>query len=300
MNCAAIDIGTNSVRLLIVGTNGEDLCRDMEITRLGQGVDKTRALNPDAIDRTLRVLERYAGRLKTHHVSRLRVTSTSAARDAQNRTTFLDAVTAVLGQPPEILSGQEEAELTFLGATASLTAAPAPRLVFDIGGGSTEFVLGTNAPEHLVSLDMGCVRLTERHFMSGDKPSAEQLAAAHLEVRELLQVAAAAVPFQEARSWIGVAGTVTTFAAVVARLDRYDPKLTHGFVLTRDAAEKLYMELTSLSAAELKLRLYDPKRAGVIVGGAVVLLEILRTLNVEEVIVSERDILDGLAASQLR
>jgi exopolyphosphatase/guanosine-5'-triphosphate,3'-diphosphate pyrophosphatase len=303
---AAVDIGTNSVRLLVADADGagvdaplRPLDRRMRITRLGQGVDRTRALAPDAIGRTVDVLREYRAALDEHGVTQVRATATSAARDAANRDDFFTAARDALGVTPELLSGDEEARLSFLGATAELDA-PAPYLVVDIGGGSTEFVLGTDAPTGLVSLDIGCVRVTEQ-FLESDPPAPEELSNAVATVRDLVADVPRVVPgAAEARTLIGLAGTVTTVAAVEQGLPEYDPERIHHFVLTRQAAEDVFRTLATESAAERAHNPgLEPGRVDVIVGGAIVLVSVLRVLGFDEVLVSEADILDGLVRSQL-
>jgi exopolyphosphatase / guanosine-5'-triphosphate,3'-diphosphate pyrophosphatase len=301
---AAVDIGTNSIRLLVADVEGSGpdaklrpLDRRMRITRLGQGVDRARALAADAIDRTVDVLREYRAALNDHHVERLRATATSAARDASNRDEFFASVRDVLGAMPELLSGEEEARLSFLGATADLDA-PAPYLVVDIGGGSTEFVLGAEYPTALASLDIGCVRITEQ-FLVSDPPAPEELANAIATVRDLVAEVPRLVPgAANAATLVGLAGTITTIAAVEQGLPEYDAERIHHFRLTRDAAEEVFRTLATETAAQ---RAHNPGleegRVDVIVGGAVVLVSILRVLGFEEVLVSEADILDGLVRS---
>jgi exopolyphosphatase/guanosine-5'-triphosphate,3'-diphosphate pyrophosphatase len=301
---AAVDIGTNSIRLLVADVDGSGpdaklrpLDRRMRITRLGQGVDRARALAADAIDRTVDVLREYRAALNDHHVERLRATATSAARDASNRDEFFASVRDVLGAMPELLSGEEEARLSFLGATADLDA-PAPYLVVDIGGGSTEFVLGAEYPTALASLDIGCVRITEQ-FLVSDPPAPEELANAIATVRDLVAEVPRLVPgAANAATLVGLAGTITTIAAVEQGLPEYDAERIHHFRLTRDAAEEVFRTLATETAAQ---RAHNPGleegRVDVIVGGAVVLVSILRVLGFEEVLVSEADILDGLVRS---
>jgi exopolyphosphatase/guanosine-5'-triphosphate,3'-diphosphate pyrophosphatase len=304
---AAVDIGTNSVRLLIAeldGTTPRDaklvpFDRRMRITRLGQGVDRARALAPEAIERTITVLREYRGALDAHGVTAVRATATSAARDASNRDEFFTAAHDELGVTPELISGEEEAALSFLGATADLDA-PAPYLVVDIGGGSTEFVLGTDAPTGLVSLDMGCVRITEQYLHS-DPPAPEELSNAIAAVRDLVAEVPRVVPgAAEAATLVGLAGTVTTVAAVELGIPEYDPEQIHHFHLTREAAEDVFRTLATESAAQ---RAHNPGleagRVDVIVGGAAVLVGIFRVLGFDEMLVSEADILDGLVRSQV-
>jgi exopolyphosphatase / guanosine-5'-triphosphate,3'-diphosphate pyrophosphatase len=296
---AAIDIGSNSVRLLIVNEQGAELCREMHITRLAEGVDKTGELAESAMQRTQRVLERYAEFLSRERVKvqRLRVTGTSAARDARNRSVFFERVQQAVGSAPELLSGEQEAALAFAGATHGRDAAAGPFVTLDIGGGSTEFAFGQAAPESSISLNVGCVRMTERFFFANDPPSPAELAAA----RDFLHTEFArvdrAVPVRKARTWLGLAGTVTSLAARDAGLTQYDPTVTDGYVLTRERVLALHEELCALPQAERAQRLLEPQRAGVILGGSIVLVEVLRYFDLPQIVVSERDILDGLVAS---
>ena len=303
---AAIDIGTNSVRLLVADVDGSGrdakllpVERLMRITRLGQGVDRARALHPDAIDRTVAVLREYRDVLDRHDVTQLRATATSAARDASNRDQFFAAAHGALGVTPELISGEEEAQLSFLGATADLDA-PAPYLVVDIGGGSTELVLGTDAPTGLVSLEVGCVRVTEQ-FLESDPPAPEELSNAVATVRDLVADVPRLVPgAADAGTLVGLAGTVTTVAAIELGLPKYDPERIHRFRITRAAAEDVFRTLATESAAD---RAHNPGleagRVDVIVGGAIVLVSVMRVLGYDEMLVSEADILDGLVRSQL-
>ena len=304
---AAVDIGTNSVRLLVADVDGASprdakivpLDRRMRITRLGQGVDGTRALAPEAIARTAAVLREYRDAIAEHGVTQVRATATSAARDASNRDEFFTAAHGALGVTPELLSGEEEAALSFLGATADLDA-PAPYLVVDIGGGSTEFVLGTDAPVGLLSLDMGCVRITEQ-FIHSDPPAPEELSNAVAVVRDLVAEVPRVIPGAlDAVTLVGLAGTVTTVAAVEQGLPEYDPEKIHHFRLTREAAEDVFRTLATESAEQ---RRHNPGlesgRVDVIVGGAAVLVGIFRVLGFDEMLVSEADILDGLVRSQV-
>ena len=307
----AVDIGTNSVRLLVaeIGDGADTemplstLERRMTITRLGAGVDASRVLDPDAIDRTVAVLRDYRQALDALGVAKVRVTATSAARDAQNRDAFFQAATDALGVTPELLSGEEEARLSFLGATANLRAtrgldAPAPYLVVDIGGGSTELVIGTDGPEHLASIDMGCVRVTEQ-WLASDPPTPEELSNAVSAARDELADTLRAVPeLREAGTVLGLAGTVTTVAAIEQGLAEYDRDRIHHFRLTRAAAEDIFRTLAFEPIAERRYNPgLDPGRVDVIVGGVVVLVSLFRVLDLEELLVSEADILDGLARS---
>jgi exopolyphosphatase/guanosine-5'-triphosphate,3'-diphosphate pyrophosphatase len=293
---AAIDIGSNSVRLLVVGPDGAERCREMEITRLAEGVDQSGRLGADAMARTLQVLARYASLLRQHGAVRVRVTGTSAARDAQNRDDFFDRVEHCVGSRPELLSGSAEAALAFAGATADQPPEAGPFVTLDIGGGSTEFAFGTGAPERSISLDMGCVRITER-FLRSDPPALGELEAASAFVREQVARADAEVPCRRAKTWLGLAGTVTSLAARDAGIRRYDPSVTHGYRLARSRVEALHSELASRPAARRSELLLEAKRAGVIVGGSVILVEVMRHFALDHITVSERDILDGLAAS---
>jgi exopolyphosphatase/guanosine-5'-triphosphate,3'-diphosphate pyrophosphatase len=297
MNVAAIDIGTNSVRLLITDAQGNELVRLMQVTRLGQGVDVTGELHPDAIARTNAVLRTYREQITRHAAGRLRATATSAARDAKNSALFFDEAEQILGQRPELLPGEEEAALSFQGATSGLTSKfSGPYLVIDIGGGSTEFVLGLAEPEQLISTNMGCVRMAERHLRSDPHTQAE-LEACCAEVRAILQTVKQTIDVARARTVVGVAGTVTTIAALHLGLEQYDPTRTHHATLTRAQVEQVFSKLAAANVAERRAMMFDPKRAEVIVGGAAVLRTLMQELAIDELVVSEADILDGLAAS---
>lgn len=294
---AAIDIGSNSVRLLVAGADGAERCREMEITRLAEGVDQSGRLGAEAMARTLDVLERYATLMRQHGVTRLRVTGTSAARDAQNREDFFDRVERCIGSRPELLSGAAEAALAFAGATADQPLERGPFITLDIGGGSTEFAFGSDGPpERSISLDMGCVRISER-FLRSDPPAAAELDAASGFIREQLVRADAEVPCRRAKTWLGLAGTVSSLAARDAGIRRYDPSITHGYRLARASVEALHAELASRPASRRSELLLEAKRAGVIVGGSIILVEVMRHFALDHITVSERDILDGLAAS---
>ncbi|HEV2811146.1 MAG TPA: Ppx/GppA phosphatase family protein [Acidimicrobiales bacterium] len=302
---AAIDCGTNSTRLLIArGNDGnlETLERQASITRLGAGVDATGVLDGAAMARTLEVLGRYRELMDQHRVERVRISTTSAARDASNRDELLAAAADVVGTRPELLSGDEEARLSFAGATTELDPALGPFLVVDIGGGSTEFAVGPGGgePTGAISVDVGCVRLTE-HYLHRDPPAPEELAAAISVVEAHLDDVVREVPAsREASLLIGLAGTVTTVAAVEMGLPRYDRDRIHHFRLTRAAAEDVFRTLATEARAD---RIHNPgleeARADVIVGGCCVLVAVLRYFDVAELLVSEADILDGMAASLL-
>lgn len=294
---AAIDCGTNSTRLL-VWREGETLERLMTITRLGQGVDATGRLASEAIERTVSTLRRYRDVMDRHGVERTRITATSAARDAANRDEFFAAAEAVVGTRPELLSGREEGELSFRGATTELDAALGPFLVVDIGGGSTEFVVGSDRPDGVLSIDIGCVRLTEK-FLRGDPPTAEELSDAMSVVRAYLEDVDRELPTaRDANCLVGLAGTVTTVAAVEIGLADYDRDRIHHFDLTKEAAEDVFRTLATERHAD---RIHNPgleeARADVIVGGALILVNVMRHYGFEHCLVSEADILDGLAMS---
>lgn len=294
---AAVDIGTNSVRLLIMGGDGREVLRKMQITRLGQGVDASGELSQAAVDRTLHVLSAYRSELERVGVDRVRAIATSAARDASNGEAFLVAAGDALGYRPELLSGEEEARLSFAGATGRLpAAAQAPYLVVDIGGGSTEFVLGQGWPCALVSVAMGCVRMTERHLHS-DPPTAAEQAACIADVRELLTSVRLRVPVEQARTVVGVAGTITTLCHLHLGLRQYEPTRSHGTRLSSGDVERLCTRLAGMELAARQTLLGQPQRAEVIVAGAWVLQTLMEAFGIESLFVSERDILDGLIAS---
>jgi exopolyphosphatase/guanosine-5'-triphosphate,3'-diphosphate pyrophosphatase len=291
---AAIDCGTNSTRLLVHdGTRTVE--RLMRITRLGEGVNETRRLTPGAIERTVAVLREYRAVMDRHGVTKARLTATSAARDATNRDEFFDAVEQVMGFPAALLSGEEEGRLSFLGATADLDPALGPFLVVDIGGGSTEFCYGTTDCEWAVSMDMGCVRFTEA-FIEHDPPTPQELvmclsmAETHID-----EVRRAHPEILEARTFVGLAGTVSTAAAVEIGLHEYDRDQIHHFLLTKHAVEDVFRTLASENRED---RLGNPGleegRADVIVGGLSVLVQIMRQLDLPNCLVSESDILDGI------
>lgn len=294
---AAIDCGTNSTRLL-VWDGGRILDRRMRITRLGQGVDRTRRLAPEAIERTAAVLREYREVMDSFGVSRVRMTATSAARDASNRDDFFTAAREAAGVEAELLAGDEEGRLSFTGSTAGIDPALGPFLVVDIGGGSTEFVYGTTEVEAVRSLDIGCVRITEK-YLGGDPPRPEELSNAVGIVRdEVEQLVRDIEVIGQASTLVGVAGTITTIAAVEMGLVPYDRDRIHHFRLTRAAAEDVFRTLATERLAD---RVHNPglerERADVIVGGAIVLVTLMRVLDFEECLVSEADILDGLAMS---
>jgi exopolyphosphatase / guanosine-5'-triphosphate,3'-diphosphate pyrophosphatase len=299
---AAIDCGTNSIRLLIAdpGPDGRlvDVVRDMRIVRLGQGVDRTGRLAPEAIERTREALTEYAELIDKHGAATVRMVATSATRDAANRADFVAMVRAVLGADPEVISGAEEAELSFAGAVAGLPGAVAPVLVADIGGGSTELVLGDRTggrPLRAHSMNVGCVRMTERHLRS-DPPTTQQIDATVADVRAAIAGAARDVPVTAAATFVGVAGTVTTLAALVLGLPAYDPVAIHGSTMTAEQIHDVTARLLAMTHEQrATLPVMHPGRVDVIGGGAVVLRELVDATGVPRVVASEHDILDGIA-----
>jgi exopolyphosphatase/guanosine-5'-triphosphate,3'-diphosphate pyrophosphatase len=300
---AAIDCGTNSTRLLIAGPGGQTLERRMRITRLGQGVDRDRRLDPAAIERTVSVLRQFRADMDGHGVQRARVAATSAARDASNRDDFFAAAAEAVGVWPELLGGEEEGRLSFRGATAELDRAGAPWLVADIGGGSTELIVGSDPnakPAAVISLDIGCVRISER-FLRSDPPGGTELAAARSWVADLLRdVSARAPAFDAAGTLVGLAGTVASLAAIDQGLETYDRSRVHHYLLTREAIDRI---LATLAAEPTRARRrrpgVEPDRADVIVGGTVVLAELMRHFDFDVCLTSEADILDGLVSTLL-
>ncbi len=301
---AAVDIGTNSTRLLVADLdgNGRDakllpVDRRTQITRLGEGVHDNRTLRPDAIARTIDTLRTYRGLIDDLGATKVRATATSASRDAANRDEFFDPAEQVLGVRPELLSGDEEAQLEFLGATAESSATP-PYLVVDIGGGSTEFIVGTEAPVGLCSIDIGCVRLTEQ-FLHSDPPTAEELSQAVSVVRDHLADVDRLVPGAAgARTLIGTAGTMWTLAAIELGVDPSESDRIDGFHLSRAAAEEVFRTLATEPISRRRHNPgLDPGRVDIIVGGAIVAVSVMRHWGFDELVVSEADILDGLARS---
>lgn len=307
---AAIDCGTNSMRLLIADVDTPsrtlvDVVREMTIVRLGQGVDRTGMLAPEAIERAFAATESYAALCVKHNVEHIRFVATSASRDASNLGDFVSGVRARIGVEPEVISGQEEAELSFLGATGALALGhPGPYLVVDLGGGSTELVLGTEVPLAAHSMNVGCVRLTERH-LAGDPPSEAEVAAAVSDVRRALDVAQESVPLGRTRTLVGVAGSVTTVTAQALGLEFYDPGAIDGAVLTIDEACAAATDLLARDReSRASLGFMHAGRVDVIGAGALVWREVmLRVRSAVEadggtlghVVTSEHDMLDGIA-----
>ena len=297
MRVAAIDVGTNSTRLLVAEEAAPGGFRPLErrltITRLGQGVEQRRVLSPEALKRTFATIAEYAATCGELGVERLRVTGTSAVRDAHNREEFFNGVRRLTGTEPELLSGDDEARATFLGTLSDLDEEGAV-LVVDIGGGSTELIVGAGAPEHLVSLDIGCVRMYEKYLHS-DPPSAEELDGLRTEVTSRLSSVKEELDVPPGARLIGVAGTVTQLAALKVGLLVYDPDVTHHMVLSHGDVRLTAKRLASLKYAQRRETPgLEPGRADVIVAGAEILLAVMETFDAAEVLVSEKDILDGL------
>ena len=303
MRVAAIDCGTNSIRLLIAdidGKNFREVVRDMEIVRLGQGVDETGQFHPDAIARTLAAVDKFAAEIAKRGVEKIRFCATSATRDATNRHLFVDGVRERLGIELEVITGEEEAALSFAGAIKDLDPTNGPFLVVDIGGGSTEFVFGTSTVEAARSVNIGCVRMTERHFAS-DPATAEQIESARNDIQAAIAQAAAVVPITKAKTLVAVAGTATTVAAAALELPEYDRYAIH---LSRISAQQTHDAATmfAISTREQRLSLgyMHPGRVDVIAAGSLVLSEIMKATGATEFVASESDILDGMAFSLAR
>lgn len=302
---AAIDCGTNSIRLLVADADpltGElvDLDRRMTIVRLGQGVDKTGRLAPEALERTFAACREYAEVIEAHGAERVRFVATSASRDAENRDDFVRGVLDILGVEPEVISGDQEAEFSFTGATKELTGSDhlaKPYLVVDIGGGSTEFVVGDDAVRAARSVDIGCVRLTERHIRS-DPPALAELAAVRADITAALDLAEETVPIGEARTLVGLAGSVTTVSAIALGLDAYDSAAIHHSRVSYEQVSEIAGRLAKATHDErAAIPVMHPGRVDVIVAGALVLLSIMERAGAGEVVVSEHDILDGIGWS---
>ncbi len=306
---AAIDCGTNSIRLLVADlpdpTAGStaplvDLTRRMEIVRLGQGVDATGRLAPEAIERTRVALTDYAADIAKLGAERVRMCATSATRDAENAADFRAMVEQTLGVPPEVVSGDEEARLSFTGAVRGLPAdAQSPYLVVDIGGGSTEFVVGSRdgGVHAAISMDIGCVRMTERH-LHGDPPSLDEVAAAQADIAVAVDRALTAVPGREAATLVGLAGSVTTVVAIAQDLTEYDPTRIHHARVSYDRVAEVTARLLTLTREQrLAIPVMHPGRADVIGAGALVLRVIMERAGMDSVVASEHDILDGIAWS---
>jgi exopolyphosphatase/guanosine-5'-triphosphate,3'-diphosphate pyrophosphatase len=303
MRVAAIDCGTNSIRLLIAdidGSNFREVVRDMEIVRLGQGVDESGQFHPDAIARTLAAVDKFAAEIAKRGVEKIRFCATSATRDATNRHLFVDGVRERLGIELEVISGDEEAALSFAGAIKDLDPSNGPFLVVDIGGGSTEFVFGTSTVEAARSVNIGCVRMTERHFAT-DPVTTQQIELARTDIQAAIAQAAAIVPITQAKTLVAVAGTATTVAAAALNLPEYDRYAIH---LSRISAQQTHdaatMFATSTREQRLALGYMHPGRVDVIAAGSLVLSEIMKATGASEFVASESDILDGMAFSLAR
>jgi exopolyphosphatase/guanosine-5'-triphosphate,3'-diphosphate pyrophosphatase len=310
---AALDCGTNSLRLLVADIDLEhrtltDVERRMEIVRLGQDVDTTGRLAPEALDRTMAALSGYASLISRLGAEAVRMVATSATRDAANSGEFVRRVKDILGAEPEVLTGDEEARLSFTGATAELAgdrSVDPPCLVVDIGGGSTEFVLGRPGPPggpasevmSAISVDIGCVRMTERHLRS-DPPAPEEIAKATADIDAAIEQAAGRVAAREARTLIGLAGSVTTVAGIALDLPAYDAARLHHARIPAAQVHEVTERLLSLTRAErARIGVMHPGRVDVIGAGALILDRIMTPLGLGEVLVSEHDILDGIAWS---
>ena len=302
---AAIDCGTNSIRLLVaeVLPDGSlhELHRQLEIVRLGEGVDKTGEFSIDAIERTVRVAAQYSDILGKFGATKVRFGATSATRDAKNRHLFTIPIEEMFGVAPEVISGDEEATLSFIGATTSLNTqgklGKSPYLVIDIGGGSTEFVLGDVAPNQAISVNIGCVRMAERHGMQ-EIVSAEKLAQASADITAAIATASSSVDLKSANSIIGVAGTVTTVAAIALGHRSYQSELLHGAVISASDISAVAADLRKMTRAQkAAIPVMHPGRIDVISAGALVLDLIMAEVGLPELVVSEHDILDGLALS---
>lgn len=308
LTVAAVDCGTNSIRLLITRREADgtltEITRENTIVRLGQGVDETGRFNPEAIERTRQALAAYTERMRAEGVERVRMVATSATRDAENREDFFAMTRALLGQiqpgaQAEVISGDEEAHLSFLGATADIDPARGPFCVIDLGGGSTEFVMEQGAR----STQMGCVRVTER-FMRTDPPTEEETEAARSYIRERIAEAAEAVSFAQARTFVGCAGTFTTLSALAQGLDTYDPERIHMSEVPFDRMREVTADLRARTAKQrLEYGPMHPGRADVIGSGSTVVEELTdafeREAGASSFIISEKDILDGIVAGLL-
>ena len=297
---AAIDCGTNSIRLLIADiSNGifKEVVRSMEVVRLGQGVDKSKSFHPDAIKRTLDAVEMFSEVIASKGVERIRFCATSATRDATNRSLFTDGVRGILGVEVEVIPGEEEAMLSFNGATKELMQSDAPYLVVDIGGGSTEFVFGSNKVENAKSVDIGCVRMSERHFTS-QPTTMDQVARAIIDIDSAIAKAASVVPISNSKTLVAVAGTATTVAAAALELKDYDRHLIHLARISAEKVHKVSAMFQSMNKDEIaNLGYMHPGRVDVITAGSLVLSRVMAATGASEFVASESDILDGMAWS---
>jgi exopolyphosphatase/guanosine-5'-triphosphate,3'-diphosphate pyrophosphatase len=297
---AAIDCGTNSIRILIADISGgkfKEVLRDMEIVRLGQGVDENKSFHPDAINRTLAAVEKFKNQLTGKGVEKIRFCATSATRDAANRDLFIDGVRQILGVEVEVIPGEEEARLSFNGATKELLQSDAPFLVVDIGGGSTEFVYGNKEVEFAKSVDIGCVRMSERHLKS-QPVEMSQVAQAIIDIDKAIAQAAAVVPISTAKTLVAVAGTATTIAAAALELETYDRYAIHLSRIPAEKVHKVSAAFQAMTKSEIsKLGFMHPGRVDVITAGSLVLSRVMAATGATEFVASESDILDGMAWS---
>ena len=297
---AVIDCGTNSIRLLIAETSGstiKELIRTMEIVRLGQGVDENKAFHPDAINRTLLAVKSFKEIIDKNKVDKIRFCATSATRDAANRNLFIDGVRDILNVQVEVIPGEEEAALSFTGATYQLDQGTGPFLVVDIGGGSTEFVYGDKKVMSAKSVNIGCVRMSERHLTS-QPPTMDQIASAVVDIDIAITQAAVSVPINSAKSLIAVAGTATTVAAAALNLSKYDRDAIHLSKISADKVHKVAQMFQSMSKSEISALPYMHEgRVDVITAGSLVLSRVMAATGAVEFVASESDILDGMAFS---
>jgi len=300
---AAVDCGTNSIRLLIAditGDNFKEILRTMEIVRLGQGVDQNKAFQPDAIDRTLNAVRLFKDQIASKGVEKIRFCATSATRDATNRNLFIDGVRDILGIEVEVIPGEEEAELSFIGATKELRQSDSPFLVVDIGGGSTEFVFGSEKVDFAKSVNIGCVRMSERH-LNTQPPSMAQIAQAIVDIDIAIAQAAAVVPITTAKTLVAVAGTATTVAAAALELNDYDRHMIHLSRISAINVHKVAASFQSMNKDQIaSLGFMHPGRVDVITAGSLVLSRIMAATGASEFVASESDILDGMAWSLIK
>ena len=297
---AVIDCGTNSIRLLIAeisGSNFKEVIRTMEIVRLGQGVDENKAFHPDAINRTLLAVKSFKEIIDRNNVDKIRFCATSATRDASNRNIFIDGVRDILNIQVEVIPGEEEAALSFTGATYQLDQGSGPFLVVDIGGGSTEFVYGDKKVISAKSVNIGCVRMSERH-LTNQPPTMDQIASAIVDIDIAITQAAVSVPINSAKSLIAVAGTATTVAAAALDLSKYDRDLIHLSKISADKVHKVAQMFQSMNKSEISALPYMHEgRVDVITAGSLVLSRVMAATGAAEFVASESDILDGMAFS---
>ena len=300
---AAVDCGTNSIRLLIAditGDNFKEVLRTMEIVRLGQGVDQNKAFQPVAIDRTLNAVRLFKDQIASKGVEKIRFCATSATRDATNRNLFIDGVRDILGIEVEVIPGEEEAELSFIGATKELRQSDSPFLVVDIGGGSTEFVFGRQKVDFAKSVNIGCVRMSERH-LNTQPPSMAQIAQAIVNIDIAIAQAAAVVPITTAKTLVAVAGTATTVAAAALELNDYDRHMIHLSRISAINVHKVAASFQSMNKDQIaSLGFMHPGRVDVITAGSLVLSRIMAATGASEFVASESDILDGMAWSLIK